>query len=167
MRLKKLAIRRKMPMELAYIEKLFREEAGLDIKEHKDKAEVISETVAEIYEELLRKGIQNARYNGRDFVSYYDLPITEDLEHYINRFIEDRGEEVLKAFLDYITKLEEELLKVQEALPPLDEELHKKKADILGGILIMFAVVARLINGERKLYAETIPVVREVLRTMI
>jgi len=167
MRLKKLPIRRKMPMELSYIEKLFREEVGLDIKEHKDKAEQISETVVEIYEELLRKGIENANYNGRDFVSYYDLPITEDLENYINRFIQDRGEEVLKAFVDYLAKLEEELLKAEEALPPLDEELHKKKADILGGIMLMFASVARLINGERKLYAESIPVTREVLRTMI
>ncbi len=156
-----------MPMELLYIERLFREEAGLDIKEHKDKAELISETVVEIYEELLRKGIENARFNGRDFVSYYDLPITEDLERYINRFIQDRGEELLRAFVDYLAKLEEELLKVEEALPPMDEELHQKKADILGGILIMFAVVAKLVNGERKLYAETIPVVREVLRTMI
>jgi len=167
MRLKKLPIRRKMPMEILYIERLFREEAGLDIKEHKDKAELISETVVEIYEELLRKGIENAKFNGRDFVSYYDLPITEDLERYINRFIQDRGEELLKAFVDYLAKLEEELLKVKEALPPMDEELHKKKADILGGILVMFAVVAKLVNGERKLYAETIPVVREVLRTMI
>ena len=167
MRLKKLPIRRKMPMDLPYIEKLFREEVGLDIKEHKDKGEAISETVVEIYEELLRKGIENANYNGRDYVSYNDLPITEDLERNINRFIQDRGEEVLKAFVDYLAELEEELLKVQEALPPLDEELHKKKGDILGGIMLTFAEVAKMINGERKLYAETIPVTREVLRSMI
>ena len=156
-----------MPLEVAYIEKLLREEVGLDIKEHKDKAEVISETVVEIYEDLLRKGIENAQFNGRDYVSYYDLPITEDLERYMNRFIEDRGEELLKAFTNYLAELEEELLKAEEALPPLDEELHKKKADILGGILLMFAAVAKHINRDRKLYAESIPVTREVLRNMI
>ncbi|WP_461830241.1 DUF1931 family protein, partial [Aquifex sp.] len=115
----------------------------------------------------LRKGIENAQFNGRDYVSYYDLPITEDLERYMNRFVEDRGEELLKAFTNYLAELEEELLKAEEALPPLDEELHKKKADILGGILLMFAAVAKHINRDRKLYAESIPVTREVLRNMI
>ena len=49
----------------------------------------------------------------------------------------------------------------------MDEELHKKKGDILGGILIMFAKIAKHINEDGKLKAETIPVARTVLRIMI
>ncbi len=127
-------------MSLHHLEEIFRRGAGLDIQ--KGHANDIIDIVEQKLYDLLEMGQISAKYNGRDVIWKYDLPITKGLQESINEF----------------KKLEEEIgaKDVVEALakfPPLltlEAELENSLPEIVGGITLVMARLMREINEDNR-----------------
>ena len=122
------------------LEELFRKGASLDIK--KGHAKDITDIVEEKLYDLLLMGQKAAKYNGRDVIWKYDLPITKGLEETINEF------KKLEHELDL-----EDILERLATYPPLLEleaELEKSLPEIVGGLTLALAKVMKLLDKEHR-----------------
>ncbi len=121
-----------------HLEKLFRKGASLDIK--KGHAKEITEYIEQKLYDLLLMGQKSAKYNGRDIIWKYDLPITKGLEESIQSFKKLEQEIEL-----------EDILKRLATYPPLIEleiELEKSLPEIVGGLVLVLAKTIKSLDEE-------------------
>ncbi len=123
------------------LEELFRRGASLDIK--KGHAKDITDIVEEKLYDLLLMGQKSAKYNGRDVIWKYDLPITKGLEESINEFKKLEQDLDIKDILDRLA-----------TYPPLFEleiELENSLPEIVGGVTLVLAKVIKQLDKEHRL----------------
>ena len=123
------------------LEELFRRGASLDIK--KGHAKDITDIVEEKLYDLLLMGQKSAKYNGRDIIWKYDLPITKGLEESINEFKKLEQDLDIKDILDRLA-----------TYPPLFEleiELENSLPEIVGGVTLVLAKVIKQLDKEHRL----------------
>ena len=122
------------------LEELFRRGASLDIK--KGHAKDITDIVEEKLYDLLLMGQKSAKYNDRDVIWKYDLPITKGLEETINEFKKLEHELDLKDIL--------ERLATYPPLLELEAELEKSLPEIVGGLTLVLAKTMKAIDKEKR-----------------
>jgi hypothetical protein len=81
-------------------ERFFRQAAGLDVD--KDDLKRYSEFVNSKLYDLLLMAIPSAKWNGRDIIEPWDLPITKGLEESIHRFEKLDADVEIQPFLEYM-----------------------------------------------------------------
>jgi len=153
-----MEIRRHMPLETLYVERLFRESAGLDIKKHKDRALLISETILNAFKRLLDRGLKVAKTNDREYLIYEDLPISRSLEEHMEEFKREGGD-TLEAFLSYLSESVD--------LPPMEDDLRSKLHLVLGGLTVCYAKVCKLIGERREAAKDVLETGRDVILKLI
>ncbi len=122
------------------LEELFRRGAGLDIA--KGHAKDITDIVEQKLYDMLLMGQKSAKYNGRDVIWKYDLPITKGLEESINEFKKLEQELELQDILDRLA-----------TYPPLLEleiELEKFLPELVGGLTLVLAKIMKKIDEENR-----------------
>ena len=122
------------------LEELFRRGAGLDIK--KGHAKEVTDIVEQKLYDLLLMGQKSAKYNGRDVIWKYDLPITKGLEETINEFKKLEQTIELKDILERLA-----------TYPPLIEieaELEKDLPEIVGGLTLVLAKTIKKLDEENR-----------------
>ena len=120
------------------LKELFHKGASLDIK--KGHAKDITDIVEEKLYDLLLMGQKSAKYNGREVIWKYDLPITKGLEETINEFKKLEHELELQEILDNLA-----------TYPPLFEleiELEKSLPEIVGGLTLVLAKIIKKLEKE-------------------
>jgi len=122
------------------LEELFRRGAGLDIK--KGHAKAITDVVEDKLYDLLLMGQVTAKYNGRDIIWKYDLPITKGLEETIDEFKKLQQEISLKDVLDRLA--------THPPLYELEIELEKSLVDIVGGLTLVLAKTMKALKEEKR-----------------
>jgi len=122
------------------LEELFRRGASLDIK--KGHAKEVTDIVEQKLYDLLLMGQKAAKYNGRDVIWKYDLPITKGLEESINEFKKLEQELELQDILDRLA--------THPPLLELEVELEKSLPEIVGGITLVFARIMKKIDEENR-----------------
>jgi hypothetical protein len=123
-----------------HLEELFRRGASLDIK--KGHAKEVTEIVEQKLYDMLLMGQKSAKYNGRDVIWKYDLPITKGLEETINEFKKLEQELELKDILDRLA-----------TYPPLMEleiELEKFLPELVGGLTLVLARIMKQIDEDNR-----------------
>jgi hypothetical protein len=120
------------------LEELFRKGAGLDIK--KGHAKAITDIVEDKLYDLLLMGQVTAKYNARDIIWKYDLPITKGLEETIDEFKKLEQEIVLKDVLDGLA--------THPPLYELEIELEKSLVDIVGGLILVLAKTMKALKED-------------------
>jgi hypothetical protein len=128
-------------MSVAKFERLFRMSARLDV----DKADLKrhSDFINRKIYDLLVRGEETARLNGRDVIRPFDLPITKGVHECIRDF--ERLDETigLAPILEYLA-----------ARPPLDlgldEETEKKLPAVAGGLSLALARALKIISPDLK-----------------
>ncbi len=123
-----------------HLEELFRRGAGLDIK--KGHAKDITDIVEQKLYDLLLMGQKAAKYNGRDVIWKYDLPITKGLEETINEFKKLEQELELKDILDRLA--------THPPLLELEVELEKSLPEIVGGLTLVLARIMKKLDEENR-----------------
>ncbi len=127
-------------MSFHHLEEIFRRGAGLDIK--KGHANDVIDIVEQKLYDLLEMGQITAKYNGRDVIWKYDLPITKGLQESINEFKKLEQEVPAKDVVESLAKY-----------PPLMEleiELEKSLPEIVGGITLVLARIMKKIDEENR-----------------
>jgi hypothetical protein len=128
-------------MGVARFHRFFRTAASLDV--HKQDLKRFSAFVNHKLYDLLVRGAENARANGRHLIAPFDLPITKGLQVSIDAFkaIDETIE--LEPILDQLT-----------ARPPLDlppsEETEARLPDIVGGLGVALARAFKIIDPDLK-----------------
>ncbi|WP_200762969.1 DUF1931 family protein [Nitrosophilus alvini] len=123
-----------------HLEELFRQGASLDIK--KGHAKEVTDIVEQKLYDLLLMGQKTAKYNGRDVIWKYDLPITKGLEETINEFRKLEQELEIKDIIDRLA-----------TYPPLLElevELEKFLPELVGGLTLVLARIMKKIEEENR-----------------
>jgi hypothetical protein len=122
-------------------ERLFRTAAGLDI----DKADLkrYTDFVNRAIYDLLARGADMAKINGRGAIEPIDLPITKGLQHCIDDFKGMDETIALKPILDHLT-----------ARPPLElpnsAATEAKLPEIAGGLSVALARSFKIIDPDLK-----------------
>ncbi len=122
------------------LEELFRRGASLDIK--KGHAKEVTDIVEQKLYDLLLMGQKAAKYNGRDVIWKYDLPITKGLEETINEFKKLEQELELQDILDRLA--------THPPLLELEAELEKALPEIVGGLTLVLARIMKKIDEENR-----------------
>jgi len=122
------------------LEELFRKGASLDIK--KGHAKEVTDIVEQKLYDLLLMGQKAAKYNGRDVIWKYDLPITKGLEETINEFKKLEQELELQDILDRLA--------THPPLLELEAELEKALPEIVGGLTLVLARIMKRIDEENR-----------------
>lgn len=122
------------------LEELFRRGASLDIK--KGHAKEVTDIVEQKLYDLLLMGQKAAKYNGRDVIWKYDLPITKGLEETINEFKKLEQELELQDILDRLA--------THPPLLELEAELEKALPEIVGGLTLVLARIMKRIDEENR-----------------
>jgi hypothetical protein len=122
------------------LEELFRKGAGLDIK--KGHAKDITDVVEKKLYDLLLMGQVTAKYNARDIIWKYDLPITKGLEQTIDEFKKLEQDIELKDILD--------TLATYPATYELEIELERSLVEIVGGLLLVLAKTMKALNEDSR-----------------
>jgi hypothetical protein len=120
------------------LEELFRKGAGLDIKKGHVKA--ITDIVENKLYDLLLMGQVTAKYNARDIIWKYDLPITKGLEETIDEFKKLEQEIALKDVLDRLA--------TYPPLYQLEIELENSLIEIVGGLILVIAKTMKALKEE-------------------
>ena len=122
------------------LEELFRKGASLDIK--KGHAKDVTDIVEQKLYDLLLMGQKAAKYNGRDVIWKYDLPITKGLEETINEFKKLEQELELQDILDRLA--------THPPLLELEVELEKALPEIVGGLTLVLARIMKKLDDENR-----------------
>ncbi len=122
------------------LEELFRRGTSLDIK--KGHAKDVTDIVEQKLYDLLLMGQKAAKYNGRDVIWKYDLPITKGLEETINEFKKLEQELELQDILDRLA--------THPPLLELEAELEKALPEIVGGLTLVLARIMKRIDEENR-----------------
>jgi hypothetical protein len=126
---------------VARFERFFRAAAGLDVD--KDDLKRYDDFVNQKLYDLLVVSEAAAKYNLRDIIEPWDLPITKGLQESIHRFRDlDEAFELLP------------ILQRLSALPPLDlslgAETESRLPGIVGGLSFALARTLKIMNPELK-----------------
>lgn len=128
-------------MGVARFHRFFRTAASLDV--HKQDLKRFSDFVNHKLYDLLVRGAENARANGRHLIAPFDLPITKGLQVSIDAFKAMDEATELEPILDQLT-----------ARPPLDlppsEETEARLPDIVGGLGVALAHAFKIIDPDVK-----------------
>jgi hypothetical protein len=128
-------------MSVAKFERFFRTAARLDVD--KQDLKRYSTFVNQKVYDLLVRGEETAKANGRDVIRPFDLPITKGLQECIREFSQLDEQIELKPILDHIT-----------ARPPLDlgydDGTEAKLPEIVGGLCLALARMFKIIDPDLK-----------------
>jgi hypothetical protein len=126
---------------VARFERLFRAAAGLDV-DKEDIKRYRDFVNRKLYDVLIR-GEETAKANGRDLIEPIDLPITKGLRECIHLFKELDETIELKPILDHLT-----------ARPPLDLDYSQQTEailpDLVGGLSVALVRTFKIVDPDLK-----------------
>jgi hypothetical protein len=128
-------------MAIPKFERLFREAAGLDVD--KEDLRRLDDFFNHEIEDLLIRGVANAKANARDVIMPSDLPITKGLQENIHAFKAFNDDLDLTPVLDQLTRLP--VLELEYS-----DDTRAMLPEIAGGLSVALARSFKIMDPDAK-----------------